>query len=122
MTTNLNDVPEACTLPTAQRPLRRAEFDDLFATVVGRDRVAAGHLRLVVTAPEADVRDLIARETECCSFFRFTVEPRPGAVVLDIEVPPVHVAVLDAIESRLPTSARELGERPSASALDGTSS
>jgi len=122
MTTNLNDVPEACTLPTAQRPLRRAEFDDLFATVVGRDRVAAGHLRLVVTAPEADVRDLTARETECCSFFRFTVEPRPGAVVLDIEVPPVHVAVLDAIESRLPTSARELGERPSASALDGTSS
>jgi len=75
-----------------------------------------------VTAPEADVRDLTARETECCSFFRFTVEPRPGAVVLDIEVPPVHVAVLDAIESRLPTSARELGERPSASALDGTSS
>jgi len=122
MTTNLNDVPEACTLPTAQRPLRRAEFDDLFATVVGRDRVAAGHLRLVLTAPEADVRDLTARETECCSFFRFTVEPQPGAVVLDVEVPPVHAAVLDAIESRLPASARELAERPLASALDGTSS
>ena len=105
MTTNLNDLPEACTLPTAQRPLRRAEFDDLFATVVGRDRVAAGHLRLVLTAAEADVRDLTARETECCSFFRFTIAPRLDAVVLDIEVPPVQVAVLDAIESRLPTSA-----------------
>jgi len=105
MTTNLNDVPDACTLPTALRPLRRAEFDDLFATVVGRDRVAAGHLRLVLTAAEADVRDLTARETECCSFFRFTIAPRLDAVVLDIEVPPVQVAVLDAIESRLPTSA-----------------
>jgi hypothetical protein len=120
MTTNLNDVPEACTLPTEQRPLRRAEFDDLFATVVGRDRVAAGHLRLVLTAAEAEVRDLTARETECCSFFRFTIAARPGAVVLDIEVPPVQVAVLDAIESRLPASARELAERRSA--LGGTSS
>ena len=26
--------PEACTLPTAQQPLRVAEFDDLFANSV----------------------------------------------------------------------------------------
>jgi hypothetical protein len=26
-------VPEACTLPTAERPVRRAEFDNLFTTV-----------------------------------------------------------------------------------------
>jgi len=102
MTTNLNDVPEACTLPTAQRPLRRAEFDDLFATVVGRDRVAAGHLRLVVTAPEADVRDLTARETECCSFFRFTVEPSftvadSGDAAADVQAAMTRVnAVIEA--------------------------
>jgi hypothetical protein len=105
MTQNLNDVPDGCTLPTAARPLRRAEFDDLFATVVGRDRVGPGHLRLVLTAAEDQVRDLAARETECCSFFRFTVSAQPPAVVLDIEVPPVRVAVLDGIESRLPALA-----------------
>jgi len=27
-------VPDACTLPTAERPLRLAELDDLFATAV----------------------------------------------------------------------------------------
>ena len=27
-------VPEACTLPTVDRPLRLAEFDDLFATAL----------------------------------------------------------------------------------------
>ena len=99
MTVNLND---ACTLPTAQRPLRRAEFDDLFATAVGHDRIGPGHLRLILTAAEDQVRDLAARETACCSFFRFTVSGQPSAVVLDIEVPPVRAAVLDAIESRLP--------------------
>jgi hypothetical protein len=26
------DVPEACTLPAAERPLRLAEFDELIAT------------------------------------------------------------------------------------------
>jgi hypothetical protein len=26
-------VPQACTLPTVERPLRLAEFNDLFATV-----------------------------------------------------------------------------------------
>jgi len=99
---NLNDMPDACTLPTSERPLRLAEFDNLFTTVVGRDRVAPNHLRLALTAAEDDVRDLAARETECCSFFHFTVTAEPGAVVLDIEVPRVRVAVLDAIESRLP--------------------
>jgi hypothetical protein len=28
--------PDACTLPTAERPLRVAEFDDLFTFVVPR--------------------------------------------------------------------------------------
>ena len=95
--------------------MRAAEFDRLFAeTLIRQERVSATALRLWLSGGAAVtswMRDLAARETECCSFFRFTVAPRPGAVVLDIEVPPVHVRVLDAIESRLPDAA-----------LDGTSS
>jgi hypothetical protein len=37
MTTDLlgdDWVPEACTLPTVEQPLRRAEFDDLFTSDV----------------------------------------------------------------------------------------
>jgi hypothetical protein len=105
MSENLTDIPDVCTLPTAERPLRQAEFDDLFATVTGSDRIGPGHLRLVLSAPDAVVRDLTAREAQCCSFFGFTVAPGPAGVVLDIEVPAARVAMLDAIEARLPSVA-----------------
>jgi hypothetical protein len=103
MSDDLIDIPDVCTLPTAERPLRQAEFDDLFATVTGSDRLGPGHLRLVLSAPDAVVRDLTAREAQCCSFFSFTVAAQPAGVVLDIEVPVGRVAILDAIESRLPS-------------------
>ena len=32
--------PDACTLPTAERPLRVAEFDDLFTFVVRAEAVS----------------------------------------------------------------------------------
>jgi len=98
-------VPGACSLPTAEQPLRLAEFDALFsASVYGGERLAPRHLRVTLTG-RADlaemVRDLAERETECCSFFTFTVdEQQPGAVRLDIEVPPGQVDVLDALEAR----------------------
>jgi hypothetical protein len=98
-------VPDACTLPTAQRPLRRAEFDALFAAaLLNSERVSSRHLRLTLAGAadlEAAVRDLTARESECCSFFTFTVtSPRPGDVRLDIEVPAGQVAVLDGLAGR----------------------
>jgi hypothetical protein len=98
-------VPDACTLPTAQRPLRLAEFDDLFATsVTSSDRLAPGHLRLTLAGDDhlaATLRDLADRENDCCSFFTFTItSPRPGSVVFDIEVPAAHVDVLDALANR----------------------
>ncbi|MGW3610442.1 hypothetical protein ACWD6N_11205 [Micromonospora sp. NPDC005163] len=40
-------VPQACTLPTVERPLRLAEFDELFASaVVGVERVDRLRVRL----------------------------------------------------------------------------
>ena len=95
-------VPEACTLPTAERPLRLTEFDDLFATALhGQQRLSATRLRWRLDpAAESAARDLTARETECCSFFSFTVAAADGAVQVDVEVPAAHVDVLDALAAR----------------------
>lgn len=107
------DVPDACTLPTAQLPLRLAEFDDLFATALRRiDQVGATRARLRLAGPVGladQVRDLAARETACCSFFSFTATERPAAadgeeevvvVVLDIEDPTTQADVLASLAQR----------------------
>jgi hypothetical protein len=112
MTTNESPwVPDACSLPTAERPLRLAEFDDLFAAAVRRaEAVGATHARLHLRGAAgltAAVRDLAARETECCSFFEFTVTPGAAAqgeaLTLDIEVPPQYADVLSALITKAGT-------------------
>jgi hypothetical protein len=93
--------PEACTLPTAERPLRVAEFDDLFAFVVRTERPEPTLLELMLPSDvETTARDLARRESECCSFFRFEFESVGDDVVMRIGVPLEHVEVLDALEAR----------------------
>ena len=95
-------VPEACTSPTVDRPLRRAEFDDLLTTALrAQTRESATTLRwdLEPTA-EATAKDLAGRESSCCSFFSFSFHPGNGVLRLDVEVPAAHVAVLDALAER----------------------
>ena len=95
---------DACTLPTAERPLRQAEFDDLFAGTVSVDRLSPQHLRLHLHGNadlESVVRDLAEREAQCCSFFTFSVSAaEPGQVTLDIEVPAARREILDGMATR----------------------
>lgn len=100
--------PDACTLPTAEQPLRVAEFDDLFACGLrGLERRTPTELRLTLdAATEATARALIARESNCCSFFGFTCSPsEDGQLQLLVTVPPVQVDVLDALAARAATAA-----------------
>ncbi|MFP5219856.1 MAG: hypothetical protein ACLGIG_08975 [Actinomycetes bacterium] len=102
---------DACTLPTAQQPLRLAEFDALFADhLVGVERLDAQRvsLRLEGGGPvRADAQDLANRETSCCSFFAFDVRPvGADSVQMDITVPPERAAVLDALVARAAQAAR----------------
>jgi hypothetical protein len=95
-------VPEACTLPTVEQPLRVVEFDNLFASAVRQsDRVARTGLRIHLPPGDrtvATARELAARETACCSFFAFDVRASATGTVLEVRVPESQVAVLNAMQ------------------------
>ncbi|MFI9595435.1 hypothetical protein [Nonomuraea sp. NPDC052265] len=101
---DLGWAPSACTLPTAEQPLRVAEFDALFAEAVqGVARPEHTRLRLeLVFGPDNAARaaELAARENGCCSFFTFTLAIADGSLALEVTVPAEHVDVLDALEGR----------------------
>lgn len=102
---------DACTMPTAERPLRLAEFNALFATSVRRVERRGTDVRLHLSGIPGlveQVRDLTAREASCCSFFTFAVVGTDQALTLDISVPPARQEILDALAAR----AEELQDRP----------
>jgi hypothetical protein len=101
-TDDLEWVPDACTLPTVERPLRLAEFDTLFAAaLLGQQRLSPTSLRWRLDpAAEPTARDLTVRESSCCSFFSFAFVPAGDVVHLDVQVPAAHVDVLDALAER----------------------
>jgi hypothetical protein len=91
------DIPEACTLPTLSRPLRLAELEAMFTTSLGPgERLGPTRARFPLTGSASLVRELTAREAECCSFFTFTVT----SASLELEVPPAHADVLAALLAR----------------------
>jgi thioredoxin len=94
---------DACTLPTADRPTRLAEFDSLFTSLHEVRREEPGWLRLRLDAGEGvedRARDLTARESACCSFFDFSVHHGDGEVVVDVRVPDNRVVVLDGLTAQ----------------------
>lgn len=98
---------DACTMPTAERPLRMAEFDALFASTVSSVEHRGNDVRVRLTGEDGlveRVRDLTARETSCCSFFTFTIDGTDQDLTLDVSVPPARQEILDALAQR----AREL--------------
>jgi hypothetical protein len=97
--------PAACTLPLPQRPLRVAEFDRLFAVALREvARPQRALLRLTLDGSEgvaAATRELIARETTCCSFFDFTLTGTADQLLLlEVRVPEAQIGVLDGLQAR----------------------
>ena len=94
---------EACTLPTAERPLRLAEFDALFASCLTRLTADSDGVRMELrgdTGLYERVKDLAIREATCCSFFTFIVDGTDTHVDLSISVPPARRDILDALTAR----------------------
>ncbi|WP_197275076.1 hypothetical protein [Luteipulveratus halotolerans] len=101
---------DACTLPSADRPLRVGEFAVLFAQhLAGVDELEPTHAVIHLDGDGSladEVRDLADRETSCCSFFAFDVRRAPsGEVLLDITVPPERADVLAGMVNQARTAA-----------------
>jgi len=94
---------EACSLPTADRPMRLEELDSLFADSVRSVSREGNVVRLHLTGSAGlrdRVRDLTERETACCSFFTFEIEGGADDLLLEISVPPERRDILEALALR----------------------
>ncbi|MGI5127245.1 hypothetical protein ACQEVB_10575 [Pseudonocardia sp. CA-107938] len=91
-------------MPTAELPLRLAEFDQLFTLAQGVERPQPEHLRVRLSGGPGvaeQARDVTARESACCSFFDFDVHADGATVVVDVRVPANRVDVLDGLARRV---------------------
>lgn len=94
---------DACTLPTAERPLRLAEFDAVFTEAVRSVQSDEGRVWMRLTGGDGlreRVRDLADRESACCSFFTFVVGGTETDLTLEITVPPERRHILTALADR----------------------
>jgi hypothetical protein len=79
----------ACSLTPGDYAQRLREFRQLFATSLRETRREPTRLYLTLdpaAARENEVRDLLRREQECCSFFSFSVERNLSTLVRPVGV------------------------------------
>lgn len=95
-------MPDACTLPTVEQPIRIAEFDRFFAeAALGLRRPSPARLELLVdSGSEMLARGLAGRESSCCSFFTFDFAEAGEHLVMGVGVPAAYTDVLDAFGAR----------------------
>jgi hypothetical protein len=103
-------VSTACTLPTAEQPLRLAEFDALFTDhTLGVRRDTSTRLVLTLSGEPhvaAAAAGLAAREAGCCSFFTFNLRITDGSVTLLVDADEAHAEVVAALADRAEALAR----------------
>jgi hypothetical protein len=107
---NTLPVEDFCTLPTAAQPIRLMEFDELFRRQAAPPRRIGPHrVEFIFASAEglyAQLSDLIARESACCSFFDFVIDQDGEQIndqdhlMLQIGVPASRVDVLEALLDR----------------------
>jgi hypothetical protein len=107
---NLLPVEDFCTLPTAAQPRRLMEFDELFRRQIRPPcRIDRNRIEFTFASSDglyAQVSDLAARESACCSFFEFTIDAHDqdathqGQLLLRVGVPASHGDVLEALTHR----------------------
>ena len=96
--------PRECTLPLSERPSGVEEPGDLFTTVLpATARPEPTLLPLTLDGPdriEATSRDLVARETACCSPSDFTLTRAAPGGALELVVRAPALRVLDELAAR----------------------
>ncbi len=94
---------DACTMPTSERPLRLAEFDELFVEELRQVERDGDRVRMHFEGGPGlreRVADLTERESSCCSFFTFTIDGTDRDLTLAIAVPPARREILDSLAAR----------------------
>jgi hypothetical protein len=95
----MRELPIACTLDAAAMGERGARWQALGErALVGRERREGGAtLRFADSdGVDAEVRELVGLEGECCPFLDMRVGTRDGEVVLTIDGPEEAAQLLDA--------------------------
>jgi hypothetical protein len=90
MDANPSKLTLTCSLSAGEYAERLRAFRRLFALSLQQVRREPTRLQFrldVETAGEAEVRDLLRREQECCPFFSFTVERTAGSLAVETVVP-----------------------------------
>lgn len=95
-------IEDFCTLPSAAQPMRLMEFVELFRRqVISPHRIGPHRLEFSFANDDglyAQMSDLVARESACCSFFESTIEGLDqDHLVLQVRVPANRDDVLDAL-------------------------
>lgn len=94
----------SCSLPTAAKPLRLAEFDALFSTEITAVARASTTTAKFTLRPDpelaARVAKLSSREAQCCSFFEFTLTMTAERLEWTLRVPDAHTDIVDAVIDR----------------------
>lgn len=107
MPTSTPPLAIACSLSPSEYAQRLRDFRRLFATAQVEAHREPTRLYLVLrdaTGREAQTRDLLRREQECCPFFAFEVAVAKGWISIDASVPEGAGECLDDLE-RLATRA-----------------
>jgi hypothetical protein len=92
------DLPIACSLSPPRLEERVALIGDLLAqgTVQPATRTDGFRARFRADPEiEARLRELVALESECCSFLSLTVSASDGGVLLDVTGPPAARELLE---------------------------
>jgi hypothetical protein len=86
----------SCTLDARAFRIREDEFRALFARALRAvEPITARAARIVLDgACEAELRDALAREQRCCSFFEFDVAAAGEAIAVTVRVPAGSEAAL----------------------------
>jgi hypothetical protein len=101
---NQSPLEIACSLTPGDYAQRLREFRRLFATSLRETRREPTRLHLSLdpaAAREDEVRDLLRREQECCSFLSFSVETSQVAIHVEAVVPDGAEECLDDLERML---------------------
>lgn len=97
--TQLSWAPESCSLPTVERPLRERDFEALFRDGLrSTASVSPVRVELILCRESLAMAErLAAKESDCCSFFRFGLTDDGEHVLMTVEVPDRHADVLAAL-------------------------